>query len=1271
MAEKKEFDDSAQAVVAALKSDALPTSFRTWRCVGDIMSTDVVTVSGDQTIASAVEIMAERNISCVVVVENKTIVGILTETDLLKRAAERQSNFNVATVRRVMTSPVQSISTDYSILQASKIAVKNNIKRLPVLHEGSLMGIVTQTDLIQALTSYGMWWEVKDIMNSNVIGVQAEVSVEQGAELMASHGISCLAIFDRERVAGIFTKRDLVKRVLAQKKDPAAIALGEVMSSPAITTSGTCSVFSVSRMMERNNIRRLVVMEKDRLCGIITQTDIFKAVRKKLQAEEEETVQALILNDNPEDVATLEDYLTCCRRHTVRAEHATNLQDAFARLSRAHFELIFVRNVLDDGTTALQILDRLHNENINIPVVIVADKANRKAAVALKKIGAYDYITNDSLSPGLIEKIVLDIAQQHILKVMQKRSEQMIRHSEQRFRRIADAVTDYIYTVHLADGQPAKTVHSDTCAVITGYEPEDFETHPYLWINMVYPQDQQAVRQQADNCISGRPLESLEHRIIRKDSTLRWAKSTLVRHYDLHGKLVAYDGLLQDITERRNTQEILDRKQRNLEAIFDAAPIGMLLVDQNMIVKRVNESVRRMVGKKFSQIVNRKCRSALNCLCNTENKDTRYSCTACRECPLCRTVEKVFQSGQSVYYRQFQPPFKVNDNKDTHWLSINAQPVIIDGERRVVVAINDITERKLAEQEIENLAKFADENPNPVLRIAADGLILYSNKPGACLIDLWDCRKSRQMPPQWQRFVTDALRFAVPHQTEIECADRIFSLTFAPIPDANYVNVYALNITDRKRAEQEVVKAKNQLEQANIQLEAAAQRAKQMARKASVADAAKSQFLANMSHEIRTPMNAIIGFSEVLAEEKLTEEQKHHVEIISESAKNLLQLLNDILDFSKIEAGKLDIEIIDCSFKRLFAVVESLMRPAAKDKALDFTITPSADLPAKMRTDPVRLHQCLINLISNAIKFTEKGRVCVNVSLQPGNEQTYIRFDVEDTGIGISPEKQKVIFDVFTQADSGTTRRYGGAGLGLAITKQLATLLGGDLTLTSEAGKGSTFSLILPARIYVQSESPLNQADLSDQLQHETHLSYRQKFTGNILVAEDSKTNQMLIKLLLNKMGLDVTIAQDGKEAVQKALESAFDLIFMDIQMPNMNGYDATKTLRANGLITPIVALTAHAMKGDHQDCISSGCDDYLPKPIDRTRLVQVLTRFLRTQDNGINERIDAARDDVGRLTNLCVDDETGDVQTDEKQGDNSEVPQSAKDNCNNNSGKD
>ena len=371
----------------------------------------------------------------------------------------------------------------------------------------------------------------------------------------------------------------------------------------------------------------------------------------------------------------------------------------------------------------------------------------------------------------------------------------------------------------------------------------------------------------------------------------------------------------------------------------------------------------------------------------------------------------------------------------------------------------------------------------------------------------------------------------------------------------------------------------------------------------------KSQFLANMSHEIRTPLTAVLGFADNLRESGLNEADRHlSINSIIRNGHHLLQVINDILDISKIEAKQLAIEHINVSPIRLIADIDSLMGARVRDKGLKFSIDYRLPLPRTIISDPTRLKQILLNLCSNAAKFTEAGGVEIQVSYQLMEDK--MQFVVKDSGIGMSREEIDKLFKPFSQADESTTRKYGGTGLGLYISKQLAQMLGGDLSCVSEAGKGSVFTLKVKARVKADAEFIYDLRSVSSQ-EMENKTVEIPRLEGEILLVEDSTDNQALISMYIRKTGARVTMADNGQRAIELALEKNYDLILMDMQMPIMGGVDAVKWLRQTGNQTPIVMLTANAMKAERDKCINLGANDFLTKPIESAQFYQALARYL------------------------------------------------------------
>jgi signal transduction histidine kinase/ligand-binding sensor domain-containing protein/ActR/RegA family two-component response regulator len=392
----------------------------------------------------------------------------------------------------------------------------------------------------------------------------------------------------------------------------------------------------------------------------------------------------------------------------------------------------------------------------------------------------------------------------------------------------------------------------------------------------------------------------------------------------------------------------------------------------------------------------------------------------------------------------------------------------------------------------------------------------------------------------------------------------------------------------------------------------------------------KSEFLANVSHEIRTPMNGVIGMTDLALEMPLPADARRYLEVARSSADVLLQVINDVLDFSKIEAGRLDLHPVDLDLGDELSEIVTLLTPRASARGLAITARVDDDVPARVTGDPVRLRQVLLNLVNNAIKFTEVGGVRLDVALVPpppdGDDCQWLRFRVSDTGVGIAREDQARIFDAFTQVDGSSTRRHGGTGLGLAIAARLVALMGGRMEVESTPGRGSTFAFTVPfARAAGLEEAPAGRLEVRAPACRPLR----------VLVAEDNQVNRIVVQHMLARSGHRVTFVGTGHEAIAAARTGGFDVILMDVQMPEMNGLEATTAIRADALIShlPIIGITAHALRGDRERCLDAGMDDYLPKPIRRRDLDAALARVVGSRRDGpVEQEADAGAAPASRI---------------------------------------
>jgi two-component system, sensor histidine kinase len=517
--------------------------------------------------------------------------------------------------------------------------------------------------------------------------------------------------------------------------------------------------------------------------------------------------------------------------------------------------------------------------------------------------------------------------------------------------------------------------------------------------------------------------------------------------------------------------------------------------------------------------------------------------------------------------------------------------------------------------ELENLRRYrglADAIPHIVMRATEDGLVEYHNQlwstytgltPAESLNGGWRKAVDARDLPGLLHMGNDSI--AQRKGFEAECRLRRHDGVYRwhwfkampAVDDQGKVESWIATCTDihdRKLAEQNFLSARKQAEAASN---------------------AKTHFLANMSHEIRTPLNAIMGFTELLLDPNISMEEKmKSVSIVRRNGHQLLKIVDEILDISKVEAGGLLTEKVDTNIIDLLKEIKALMSIQAAKKKVDLIFDFGPRMPTAVVTDSTRLRQVLLNIVGNAIKFTEKGTVkLLTRYLTNKNGDSIMHFEVSDTGVGIEPESSEKIFEPFSQADASTTRIYGGTGLGLALSRRLARALGGDVRLgRSQPGHGSTFEIEIKVELPAFNEW-VSGEEISSEVPAETAAKpwLKDELAGKrILLVEDAEDNQFLIKQFLNRTGAIVEIANNGQEGIDKAMANEFDVVLMDIQMPLVDGYQATSRLRKAGYKVPIIALTAHALVEEREKSLATGCNGHLTKPIDRKQLIDRLVEI-------------------------------------------------------------
>ena len=759
------------------------------------------------------------------------------------------------------------------------------------------------------------------------------------------------------------------------------------------------------------------------------------------------------------------------------------------------------------------------------------------------------------LGKTVIQATVRDIS-------AQKKAEEAMRESDARYKRIVETANEGIM---IMDDQFRYAFVNQKLANMLGYQPEEMLGRPVT--AFIFEEDIPDHKAMMEMRVSGRGTQ-YERRHRRKDGSCCWTIVSATPLNDEAGRFAGSFAMLTDITERKQVDlsracSLVRQEQLNLLQQTLLSPDKL---EQKL--KKITDSVVDIFGADF-------CRIWITCpgdLCEV-------GCihAAVTDSPhVCRYKDRCLR-------------LLASSGRYTH----------TDGEvhRRVPFGCYKIG-RVASGQEHRFLTNDVQNDPR-----------VY-NREWAKEIGLVSFAGYQLRLPGGDALGVLALFSKQPITSEEDAQLNILSNTVT-------------QVIQTARADEELLETLNEATRLNKYLNEQTARANEMADLARKANAAKSEFLANMSHEIRTPLNGVIGMIGLLLDMNLNAEQREYAKIASISGEILLSLINDILDFSKIEAHKLELETLDFDLRSTLDDTADLLAIGVHEKGLELVCMVEPSVPSLLRGDRGRLLQILVNLGSNAVKFTDHGEIVIRASLENEDERNAtIRFSVSDTGIGIPANRQDILFSPFTQADGSTTRKYGGTGLGLAISKQLAELMGGMIGVESEVGKGSTFWF---TAVFEKQLASLGSAEGLAEIEGEGAIdrfatrpaiseSFKRKI--RILVAEDNPVNQKVAQAMLRKMGLQADVVANGLEAVNALQIIPYDLVLMDCQMPEMDGFEATGKIRQQGSkalnpCIPIIAMTALAMQGDREKCIQAGMNDFIAKPVQQRELAKMLARWL------------------------------------------------------------
>ncbi len=763
-----------------------------------------------------------------------------------------------------------------------------------------------------------------------------------------------------------------------------------------------------------------------------------------------------------------------------------------------------------------------------------------------------------------------------VLKKMEK-----IEASELKFRNLAESLPQIVFTSGI-EGE--LTYLNGRWGEYTGLDVNDLSAD--AWLNAIHPDDVPAMLNEYAACMTENRSFEFRYRLKGRDGNFRWHLGRTVLIKDENGQIIQRIGTATDIHDQIKAQNsVLEFKQR-ADAIINNAPILLWACDvhgnftfyEGNAQKALGITSKDRLGKNIFELYGERAEISGN---------TRRALTG-------ETTKDQAQIGKVWMENTFVPLF--------------------DQNKQVVGVVGlsiDISDRKAEEIERKKSEELFHKSSWGIAISGPDFHYLQVNPSfaklhgrsaeslvGKHVTEIFDAQSRADFYLRKEDYSTISRRT---HEAVHVRADgttfpsRVdVSVVYGDDGSVKYHIATVTDLTDSKTADRARDDAER--ERAEMALET---------KMAIEASRMKSDFLANMSHEIRTPINGIVGMSNLLGETTLTKEQRGFLSAITQSSESLLGIVNDVLDFSKIEAGKLEMEEIDFDLGKLLSGIESTMGMIARNKELSLSLELPADLPKSVRGDAGRLRQILNNLVSNAIKFTPTGHISVNARvLNKLDDGAVLQFEITDSGIGISESAKQRLFQPFNQADASTTRKFGGTGLGLSICKHLVEQFNGQIGVNSSEGKGSTFWFT--ARLK-------DGAPLSTQTAPKFNFNLREQLTWSprVLIAEDNLVNQTIVMHLMKKMGLRAEAVVNGRQVLEQLTKEKYDLILMDCQMPEMDGYEATRAIRASRELAwagiPIIALTANAVTGDREKCIAAGMNDYVSKPIEFEDLARAM----------------------------------------------------------------